>query len=282
MKNLIAVFAAVLFSLSVVPVPTAYGQATTSTTTTSVAVALGDSVVQVASATGITAPSNGAAANATTIFLIDKEEMRVTAVNGKVITVQRGSDGSPRTSHANGATVYLGPPNYFSNYDPSGSCTSSLQVNLPLPSSSSGRIWHCVNSVWTEYALNRDLVATGSVLDAALATGVVIVPATPGVTYTVLSGTLMPVGGTAATCTAVNITDSDLGSTDVESFLISGTLAANVPHDESSGASIVTVGGHVAFGTGFTAGKGIGIISTGSTCATATSFVYRVLYKAAF
>src|SRR5689334_16128375 len=93
-----------------------YGQATTSSTTLSTAVAKSDLVVYVASATGITAPTN--LNTPTTLLFVDREEMPVLAVgastaSGYPITVQRGGDSTPITSHISGAKVWFGPQNYF-------------------------------------------------------------------------------------------------------------------------------------------------------------------------
>jgi hypothetical protein len=269
-----------LFVIGLLTLSTAlvFGQATTTSTTTSAAVTLTDPVVNLTSATGVTAP--GSLNETTTLLFVDREAMRVTKVASTVISVTRGVEGTLQTAHKSGAVVYVGPPNYFGTTDPIGGCTQSLEVNLPKPVLSTGRIWHCSGGEWITYNRNQSYSATASVLDAALATGVVIIPANPGVTYTLLGATITPVGGTVATCTAINFPDSALSTTQKLSFLISGTLAADVPHDESSGASIVTA--TASFPTAYTAGKGIGFINTGSTCGTATSIVYSIRYRADF
>jgi hypothetical protein len=123
-----------------------------------------------------------------------------------------------------------------------------------------------------------NVVTSAGITDAALATGVVLVPGITGHTMTVVGAAIIPTGGTVAACTAINITDSDLSTTDVFSFLVSGTLTA-IMYDEASPAAQVTIGANTAFGTAFASGKGIGFISTGSTCTTATTFKVRVYYK---
>jgi hypothetical protein len=256
----------------------AFGQVTTTSTTTTAAMTLTDPTVSLTSATNVTAP--GSLNETTTLLYVDREALRVTKVAGLVISVTRGVEGTLQTPHKSGAVVYVGPPNYFRTSDPIGGCTQSTEVNLPQPSLSTGRVWNCSGGEWVSYTRGQVYAATASVLDAALATGVIIVPANPGVTYTLLGATITPVGGTVATCTAINFPDSALSTTQKLSFLISGTLAADVPHDESSGASIVTA--VASFPVAYTVSKGIGFINTGSTCGTATSIVYSIRYKADF
>lgn len=119
-------------------------------------------------------------------------------------------------------------------------------------------------------------VATGSATVAQVATGVVIVPGQTGHVMKVVGGAIIPVGGTVATCTDIRIENSDFAA-DTFRFLVSGTLTA-IMYDEASPAAQVTIGAGTAFGTAYASGKGIGIQSTGSTCTTTTSFLYRVFY----
>lgn len=120
-------------------VGSAFGQTAMTSTTLSTAITTTSSnAIVVASATGITAPTNPAAngsiggpqTSALTVLMVDKEAMRVTSINGTTIYVQRGFQ-SVATSHLSGATVWVGPASYYGAYVPSGSCTPNLLQVLP-------------------------------------------------------------------------------------------------------------------------------------------------------
>jgi len=123
----------------------AFPQATMTSTTLSVALNATDTKLTVASATGITAPSGS---QVTTILFADKEAMAVQAVNGTVITVRRAYQ-TRSSSHASGATVYVGPPAYYYQFDPAGSCTSAAELVLPRIVVPTGNVWTCTSSQWT-------------------------------------------------------------------------------------------------------------------------------------
>ncbi len=124
-----------------------FGQATTTTTTLSAAVTQTATTVTVAGTTGISASGNPLNATNTVLF-VDKEAMNVLSISGSVVTVQRGSNGTPQTSHASGSLVWVGPPSYYSYGDPTGSCTATQQLNLPRVAQSTGKIWDCVGGQW--------------------------------------------------------------------------------------------------------------------------------------
>lgn len=88
-------------------------------TTLSVAVASGpsgtDNFVNVASATGITAPNFTTGAGITWL-LIDQEFMVVTAVNGTVISVLRGQGGTLAAPHVINTQVQIGLPGDFAEF----------------------------------------------------------------------------------------------------------------------------------------------------------------------
>jgi len=119
-----------------------FAQATTTSTTFSVAVGYGDTQVQATSATGMSAPVQGAFL---TLLYVDREAMGVTTVNGTVIGVQRGLDGTIQSSHNTTATVWVGPPTYFSlnTHEPSGNCTPSAETALPRFFELFGTGWTC-------------------------------------------------------------------------------------------------------------------------------------------
>ena len=85
-------------------------------TTLSAAVAAGaagaDTTINVASATGITAPNFTTGAGIT-YLLIDQEFMLVTGVSGTFVSVQRGILGSPAQPHVVNTQVQIGAPADF-------------------------------------------------------------------------------------------------------------------------------------------------------------------------
>lgn len=88
-------------------------------TTLSTAVAAGpagtDYNINVASATGITAPNFTSGAGITWL-IVDAEFMVVTAVNGTVISVLRGQNGTTALPHVTGSLVQIGLPTDFVSY----------------------------------------------------------------------------------------------------------------------------------------------------------------------
>jgi hypothetical protein len=117
----------------------AFGQTTTTSTTLSSAITstYGKTIV-VASATGFTT-----GASTPSVVFIDSELMDVQAVNSTTITVVRGYGGTRASTHASGALVWVGPPNYFQAYSITGSCTATNLVNLPWIDTNAGRIYTC-------------------------------------------------------------------------------------------------------------------------------------------
>ncbi len=168
-RNLLLLFAVVLLGMSA-----AFGQAILGTTTLSVAtgntvssaLTTGNlSIVTVASATGITAPtpntSNvaGLATSETSSYLyVDRELMQVKSVSGTSITVVRGVGSTAAASHSSGALVFIVPNSaqtIWSGVDygmapavPEGSCTRVNELYLPRIQFSSGLISDCLNGQW--------------------------------------------------------------------------------------------------------------------------------------
>ena len=117
--------------------------AQTSLTTTTFSAAVADSTVTsvtVASATGITASGTGA----TLVFLYaDGELMAVRTVNGTVIGVQRGANGTRAVPHVANALVYVVPPAAATTVDYAGTCVAASQVYLPIINIRNGVLWNC-------------------------------------------------------------------------------------------------------------------------------------------
>lgn len=98
----------------------------------------------VSSATGFTASSG------TTDYLVyvDRELMRVQAVSGTTITVQRGLQRTAIAAHLSGALVWVGPATSFAQTDPiPGNCTSAAasQQYSPVINVVNGNMWECTS-----------------------------------------------------------------------------------------------------------------------------------------
>lgn len=141
----------------------ALGQATLQQTTLSTAInggtaATGRVVLQTtifpANLTGFTAPTQGAQNGS--IVVVDTEFLQVLGINTSTggVLVSRGVWGTQARGHVAGSTVYVGPPNFFKNYDPNGSCAPSLEPVLPTVSAASGDVFTCDTNtnVWVRQA----------------------------------------------------------------------------------------------------------------------------------
>lgn len=82
------------------------------TTTLSAAVGVNDQFINVASATGITAPNNQTGSGIT-YLKIDQEYVLVIGISGTVIQVLRGQMGSGNAAHLNNTLVFIGLPTDF-------------------------------------------------------------------------------------------------------------------------------------------------------------------------
>ncbi len=120
----------------------AFGQTALTATTLSAGIASKLTTFQVASATGITAPSSTSAG---TVLVVDNEAMSVISVSGTTVHVQRGASGTMANAHISGAMVLAGPPNAFISYDPSGTCTngSGVFAYSPVVNLRTGNQWLC-------------------------------------------------------------------------------------------------------------------------------------------
>ncbi|MEN6537792.1 MAG: hypothetical protein ABFD89_29340 [Bryobacteraceae bacterium] len=155
-----APLALLLVALVAVPV---FGQTALTSTTFSAAVAEADDVVNVASATGITAPAVGQSVNS--ILIAGPEAMRVRAVSGTRITVERGY-GTRVYAHASGSKVYEATAGELAPSEPYGTCTAGTSwPYTPLLVVGTGRTWTCIASTW----VSSPLVSVG-----AAATGITV------------------------------------------------------------------------------------------------------------
>ena len=97
------------------------------TTTLSGAVGASDTVIVVASATGITAGVS-TTGSGNTLLKIDNEVVIPSAVNGTSISVQRGQYGTRAATHATSAPVIIGGPADYPNFRPT---VSAFTTTLP-------------------------------------------------------------------------------------------------------------------------------------------------------
>jgi hypothetical protein len=123
----------------------AWGQTALDTTTITAPVTDSANQIVVASASNIEVGD--------TIF-IDREAMRVRAINGLYLTVSRGVSGSPAQGHVDNAHVYIGAGGdgdelRFYSSSPGGSCTRSSERFLPRVVPNTGYVYDCLAGVWT-------------------------------------------------------------------------------------------------------------------------------------
>lgn len=86
-------------------------------TTLSATITAYQTQIQVASATGITAPTTTTGAGVTYLYL-DRELMYVTAVSGTLISVVRGVNGTVASAHNSSQGVIAGLVTDFPNFNP--------------------------------------------------------------------------------------------------------------------------------------------------------------------
>jgi hypothetical protein len=170
----------------------AFGQLNTFTSTTlASAVSAGATTIRVASATNIVAASIANQTNGSFLYVADPgtgqgELMKVTGVNGTIISVQRGVSGIAG-GHVSGAIVLVGRADWYSLYDPAGACTVANTVVQPWINTANGRHWLCssVTGSWVPGFTNG--LPPAPTATVASAAGLI----TP-------SGPLFTISGTAA------------------------------------------------------------------------------------
>jgi len=166
---------------------------TVTSTTLSSAVAATDSIINVASATGITADPQ------TTLY-IDREVMPVVSVSGTAITVRRTARA---TAHISGAVVWVGRPNWFRSTDPSGACTVTTEHVHPWVNTATGSVWYCSGGRWNPVGDNYVFISPGNCWMTAATTTISTGPALvrAAANNLVLSGTTNTTAGTlTVTC----------------------------------------------------------------------------------
>lgn len=207
---------------------------TLSETTTSTAVLATDSVLNVGSTSAMNAYSLSAGVPASELYVIAPGQSRgevmtvASIVSSTQVKVNRRGQAGVRQPVPAGSVVLVGNPNWFYDYDPSGSCTSGTVFVSPWVDTKNGFQWICssVTGTWVPGFNNPNGDAFAPT--AAVASASTITPSGPlfHVTgTTAITGITLPVGfvsgsitiipdGTFTTTTATNIA---LGSTAVVS-----------------------------------------------------------------
>lgn len=142
MKNLLK-FVSGLILAAAGFLPAAYAQVALPQTTLAAAITSEVSqTVVVTSASGMTA--------GTTLLVVDRESMLVNAINGTILTVQRGAAQSKTSKHLNSAVVFNGPAKYFKTgpIDLTGACTRSEIPALPRINTQTGTVSDCLAGFW--------------------------------------------------------------------------------------------------------------------------------------
>jgi hypothetical protein len=85
-------------------------------TTLASALSASDTILNVASATGITAPNFQTGSGITVLQIEEERLLVISAPNGTFIPVLRGQSGTVSAAHANGATVLIGIPTDFATF----------------------------------------------------------------------------------------------------------------------------------------------------------------------
>lgn len=137
---------ALLIALAALALP-AHAQAVLATTTLAEAISSTS-----ATAIRMTSVSDFSAGE---VCYVDREAMYVVSVSGPMVNVTRGYSGTQATTHATGATVYVGAPSWFTTVDKSGTCSPNGQIFI---NTSNGNIFTCTAGAWV-----RSIPAAGYV-----------------------------------------------------------------------------------------------------------------------
>ena len=126
-----------------------HAQVTLSQTTLSAAVtSTSQRTIQVASGAAITAPAPPGTTS--TQLYIDDEMLDVEAVQGNLIVVRRGVNGTRSRSHVAGANVYILPANLGAAiaYPLGGSCLAGTYPANPMIDYVDSYVFQCVSGQW--------------------------------------------------------------------------------------------------------------------------------------
>jgi hypothetical protein len=208
---------------------------TLSATTTSTATLATDSVINLTSVSAVNVYSLTAGTVGSQLYVVSAgqprgEVMIALSVSGNAVRVRRGEAGA-RTGIPTGATVLVGAPNLFYNYDPSGSCSASTVFVSPWVNTGSGFEWLCstVTGTWVPGWNNPGGDAFAPTAAVASAAGL-ITPSGPlfHVTGTAaITGFNIPVGFTSGSFTV--IPDGIFTTTTANNIALGSTAVVSKP-----------------------------------------------------
>lgn len=198
-------------------------QTTVTSTTLSNAATDSATTLVVASATGFDAGD---------IAFVDREAMRVVAVSGTNITVQRGWAGTAAAAHAATSVIYVGAPDNYSQILPAGSCTSTAEAYLPRIVLPQGKVFQCSNSRWIEVGADLGTIVASFVQGATPADALDTIFFIADRDYLVTK--IEAIWGTAESTGSMDImvekltgTTACASGTDLQASAIAGTGTAN-------------------------------------------------------
>ena len=101
---------------------------------TTLAAAVADGLATAVSLTATTGVTNQGTGSGEVFLLVDKELMQVRTVDttAKIAQVIRGANSTRAVPHVNGATVWVVPPPALVGSIPSGQCTRSSLLYVPV------------------------------------------------------------------------------------------------------------------------------------------------------
>jgi hypothetical protein len=208
-------------------------------------------LVQIASATGITAPSLNSTATANIQnqwgLYVDREFMTVTGINGTTLSVIRGQSGTVATAHASGAMVLYGRLNWFYVTDPGATptasggisgaaCTTASTFVAPYLNIRTGAQWLCstITTTWVPGFNNAQTPGSSAVTTLVASAAGAILPSGPlfHVNGTAaVTGFTIPVGCNATAvggCSFTIIPDAAFTWTTAGNIATTGTAVANL------------------------------------------------------
>lgn len=159
-------------------------------TTLAAACLAADTTISVASATGITAPSNNTGVGNTYLFL-ETECMFVTGVTGTLINVTRGQAGTPAAAHGITCPVVAGLPSDFGPIVPS--------VKASQDATPSGTMYGCSAPV----ASAATIAASGAIFHVTGGTAINIITPPVGM----VEGSITIIFDSACTWTTSAVTN---------------------------------------------------------------------------
>lgn len=113
-------------------------------TTVSAPIAVGDDRINLSTAAAVG-----------DVVFVNREAMKVKAVQGTTHTVLRGQNGTRALAHASGQPAFYGVPAYFSPSVPQGKAVAAQEVAVPRIVLPEGRVFRILNDSWIEVPPGR-------------------------------------------------------------------------------------------------------------------------------